>query len=111
MNKRDFKIWKEGVEIAMFIVGQHIRCPMVEDKVRAEIEHQALKSAAEEVQSRNIKEEFERFFADVDMVKTVKDIVNNNDFGWEEPVKKVEKGIKNWQARFCSILCRKDINL
>ena len=100
MNKRDFKIWKEGVEIAMFIVGQHIRCPMVEDKVRAEVEHQARKAAQEEISQRNIAEEFEKFFADVDMAKA-SEAKAMNDFGWEEPVKgaSTKKDI-GWQSKF-----------
>jgi len=101
MNKRDFTIWKEGMETAMAIMHINITCKQVEDNVAKEIERQA--AIAEETDRKNneIEAEFEKFFAGVDMAKSaVKDIIDNTDFGWEEPVKKVEKGIKNWQSRF-----------
>ena len=67
MNKRDFKIWKEGVEIAMFIVGQHIRCPMVEDKVREEIERQARIAEETEKKDLAIAEEFDKLFSNPEL--------------------------------------------
>ncbi len=101
MNKSAYILWKKGVEDAMRIVGEHIRCPMVEEKVKAEIEIQRILMERQDREESAIEAEFEKFFAGVDMAKSaVKDIIDNTDFGWEEPVKKVEKGIKNWQSRF-----------
>jgi hypothetical protein len=60
MNKRNFKIWKKGVEDAMRIVGEHIRCPMVEDKVRTEIEIQATVAEQTDTKKLTIAEELYR---------------------------------------------------
>ena len=105
MNKAKYILWKKGVEDAMRIVGEHIRCPMVEEKVRNEIEIQRILAERQEKEDLNISAEFDKFFdefiAGVDTAKSaVKDVIDNTDFGWEEPVKRVEKGIKNWQSRF-----------
>ncbi len=89
MNKKNFKIWKRGVEDAMRIVGEHIRCPLVEDKVRTEIEIQATVAEQQERKDGTVAEQIEKIF-------------EKNDFGWQEPIihgTATKKDI-GWQSRF-----------